>query len=199
MKPCLSRRTCLAALGTGAVATVALPAASQSRTDASLHEQRTGIDWGGRPMYLRPYHPSYLVTYYGMRREGEELRADSVVKWGPLLDRIDAEPELTVMLIQAYDDACAGCASLVPEPAGHPWGVGYSCHASLEKVRAVHGYNRRILGDLGFEYGDEVPMRELARMLAERVPRLYQGIGNEKNQGFYEMGLRHLAVMYGDG
>jgi hypothetical protein len=157
---------------------------------------RTGIDLKGRPMYLRPYHPPYVVSYYGLMREGKLASPGSIVKWKPLLDRVENEPNLRVMMIQGYDDACAGCAALVPDPSGHPWGVGYTCHADAAKVREVTRYSQRILGELGLYYGSEVSMKQMVALLDENVKVLYEGIGGPGNQEMYEKGLVYLKEKY---
>jgi len=190
----MKRRTMLG----GMAAFLAVKGAVDAQdSPAKLAIDRSGIDWKGRPMYLRAYHPPYLVSYYALMRENKLTSPASIVKWGPLVKRVEDEPDLSVLIIQAYDDACAGCYALKPDPRGHPWGVGYSCGADLAKVREVTRYSRRILGDLGLYYGSEIQMRGLVPLLAENVPVLYEGIGGEGNQEMYDKGLAYLKQKYG--
>ena len=197
MKTGISRRTCIGGIGTAVLMMSSASGNSAETGEKKLAIDRSGIDWNGRPMYLRPYHPPYVVYYYGMMRENKLTSQPGIVKWGPLIKRIENEPKLTVLIIQAYDDACAGCYSLKPDPNGHPWGVGYSCGADPAKVRDVTRYSRRILDDLGLDYGSEISMRELVSLLAINVPVLYEGIGGEGNQQLYEKGLGYLKQKYG--
>lgn len=196
MKKIVTRRACLRGMGMGATGLLAHSNA-QAAEQKKLAIDRTGIDLEARPMYLRAYHPPYVVSYYGMMRENKLTNSNSIVKWKPLLDGVENEPGLTVLLIQGYDDACAGCCALEADPKGHPWGVGYTCHADAYKVREVTRYSRRILGDLGLYYGSELPMRDMVRLLAENVSVLYEGIGGPGNQELYDKGLTYLKQKYG--
>jgi hypothetical protein len=154
---------------------------------------RSGAKWGDRPMFLRPYHPPYVVTYYG-RREG--LKS---AKWSPLIARLESEPGLKVRFVESFDDACAGCPYLRAEPMGSVWGVGHSCKSAADPamVALVTRTNRRILGELGLAFGDEIKLRDLIPLLRKNVPLLYEGIGDAAGQPAYEKGLRDLAVKYG--
>ena len=190
----MKRRTMLGGMAAFIAAKGAVDAQESPK---KLAIDRSGIDWNGRPMYLRAYHPPYIVSYYALMREGKLTNPGSIVKWMPLVKRVENEPDLRVMIIQAYDDACAGCSILKQDPAGHPWGVGYSCGADPAKVREVTLYSRRILGEMGLYYGSELSMRELVPLLAKNVPVLYEGIGGEGNQEIYDKGLVYLKQKYG--
>ncbi len=162
-----------------------------------LARARAGAEWNGRPMYLRPYHPTYLVSYYA--RRGEAKDPASAVKWDPLVARVEQEPELEIYLVDCFDDACAGCPVLRPDPYGCMWGVGYSCPSANKPdlVRDVVEGNRRILGELELGIGSRIALRDLVPLLEERVPTLYPIIGGAQNQAPYEQGLAELKAKYG--
>ena len=159
---------------------------------------RTNVVWGDRPMYLRAYHPPYLVYYYGAMYDKKVTNQASLIKWRSLVQRVENEPDLKIRIVEAYDDACAGCQKLVPDPMGSVWGVGYSC-TSFKKTEVVHDVtmtSRRILGELDLHYGSEILMRELVFRLEKNVPVLYNYIGGTSNQEFYEKGLKYLKQKY---
>jgi len=144
-------------------------------------------------MFLRPYHPPYIVAYYG-RRAG----LDSA-KWSPLISRVVNEPDLRIRIIEAFDDACAGCSKLGADPMGSVWGVAQSCSSAKDPamVDMVTRTNKRILGELGLAFGSEILLKDLVPRLRKDVPLLYEGIGGEENQKAYEKGLKELAERYG--
>lgn len=195
----LSRRRYFKVAGIGTAAVLSRNAVAQQTNEASgLAIDRSGAVWNGRPMYLRAYHPPYVVYYYAALRDGAVSSQSSIVKWQPIFDRIESEPDLVVRIVEAYDDACAGCRNLQPDPMGSAWGVGYSC-TTIKKADVVHAVTltcRRILGELGLYYGSEIKMRDLVPLLAENVPVLYEYIGGEANQKLYEKGLVYLKDKY---
>ena len=189
MSDTLSRRTFIAGMGISFAAS----AAAQEKQEKKLAVDCTGVVWGDRPMYLRPYHPPYVVTYYGMRAERH------TVKWDPLLARIENERDLKIHFVESFDDACAGCAKLTPERLGSLWGVGHTCDSAKnpETIAMVIRVNRRILGELGLDFGSEILFRDIVLLLAKNVPTLYDGIGGSDNQAMYEKGLADLKKKYG--
>lgn len=194
MKKILPRRRFLIGSGLGIIAFSAERALGQSPPAAGKPAvDRLNAHRGNRPIFLRPYHPPYVVAYYG-RREG--LKS---AKWSPLISRVENEPGLKVRIVESFDDACAGCPYLETEPLGSVWGVGHSCSSARDPamVDMVTRTNKRILGELGMSFGDEMPMRDLVALLQKRVPVLYEGIGGEANQKDYEKGLRDLVKKYG--
>jgi hypothetical protein len=189
-----TRRQVLRAAGCGALCLFTDPGFLPGQTEAKkLLLDRTGVPWGNRPMYLRPYHPPYVVSYYG-RREG--LKS---AKWLPLVSRVEREPGLTVRIIEAFDDACAGCPKLEADPLGSVWGVGHSCSSAKDPamVDMVTRTNKRILGELGLFFGAEMKLKDLVPLLRKNVPLLYDGIGGPESQAVYDKGLRDLAEKYG--
>ena len=195
MKTTISRRKLLISSGSGLFGLVAANALSLGQSAAKgLLIDRTGAKWGNRPMFLRPYHPPYIVAYYG-RREGLQS-----AKWSPLISRVINEPDLKIRIVEAFDDACAGCPKLEAEPMGSVWGVGHSCSSAKDPamVDMVTRTNKRILGELGLFFGAEMKLRDLVPLLRKNVPVLYDGIGGPgpENQEAYEKGLRDLAEKY---
>ncbi len=189
----LSRRRMLAVSGCGILGLAAGRALSFGRPGPQNRViDRSGADWHGRPMFLRPYHPPYIVAYYGIR-----AGLDSK-KWSPLISRVEKEPDLRIRIVEAFDDACAGCPKLVADPMGSVWGVGQACASARDQamVDMVTRVNRRILGELGLSFGDVVSLRDLVPLLRTRVPLLYDGIGGPENQANYEKGLKDLAGKY---
>jgi len=146
-------------------------------------------------MFLRPYHPPYVVSYFG-RREG--LKS---AKWSPLIARVENEPSLRIRIVESFDDACAGCPYLKAEPMGSVWGVGHSCKSAVDPamVSLVTRTNRRILGELGLAFGDEIKFSDLVPLLGKNAPLLYEGIGgpDPESQAAYEKGLKELGEKYG--
>lgn len=145
-------------------------------------------------MYLRPYHPTYLVCYYARRKD-----IASSLKWDPLIARVEKEPNLIVRIVECFDDACAGCHKLYPDPLGSIWGVGYNCESAKNEkaISMVTEGNKRILGELDLFFGSQIPMKDLVILLEKKVPVLYDIIGGAENQPYYEKGLRDLNKKYG--
>ena len=198
MKTTLSRRRMLISSGCGVLGLIGESAAGlalplgEARTQKLLLD-RSGAKWGSRPMFLRPYHPPYIVAYYG-RREGLNS-----AKWSPLILRVANDPDLKVRIVEAFDDACAGCPKLEADPMGSVWGVGHTCSSAKDPamVDLVTRTNKRILGELGLFFGAEMRLKDLVPLLQKNVSLLYEGIGGPEGQADYEKGLRDLAEKYG--
>ncbi|HOW86372.1 MAG TPA: hypothetical protein P5119_10940 [Candidatus Aminicenantes bacterium] len=190
----LSRRRMLAVSGCGVLGLAAGRAFSLGNSGPrSQVIDRSGADWRGRPMFLRPYHPPYIASYYGIR-----AGLDSK-KWSPLISRVEKEPDLKIRIVEAFDDACAGCPKLVADSMGSVWGVGQSCSSARDQamVDMVTRTNRRILKETGLSFGDVIALRDLVPILRKNVPLLYEGIGDPESQASYEKGLKDLAAKYG--
>ena len=190
MKEIISRRRLLITSGCGILGLFIERAVALSRPGSQkLALDRSDVNWGKRPMFLRPYHPPYVVAYYG-RREG--LNSG---KWSPLISRVEKEPDLKIRIMEAFDDACAGCPKLRSDPMGSVWGVGQTCSSAEDPamVEMVTQTNRRILGELGLFFGDEILLKDLVPLLQKKVPLLYDGIGGKESQEAYEKGLLDLS------
>ena len=200
MKNPVSRRSLIKSVGIGAAMVMSQSTVQSAEVKVpDLARARANVNWGDRPMFLRAYHPPYLVYYYGAMRDNKIKSEASIIKWKSLIDRVENEPDLVIRIIEAYDDACAGCARLNLDPLGSVWGVGYTCTSvkDLELVRGVTLTCRRILGELDLYYGSEIKMRDLVPLLEKNVPVLYEYIGGEANQESYEKGLKYLKEKYG--
>ena len=201
MDDTISRREGLARIGIGSALAIGL---SQGTAAAAQGEPKLAVDrpnaaWGNRLMYLRAYHPPYLVYYYAAIRDGAVKSPASLRKWQSLYDRVEKEPGLRIRIVEAYDDACAGCANLKYDVMGSAWGVSHTC-MSMQKpevLRAVTLASRRILGEMGLYYGSEIALRDLVPLLAANVPILYEYTGGPDNQEFYTRGLGYLKKKYG--
>jgi hypothetical protein len=202
MEETISRRRGLIQMGFGSAFALGLSQTDfvAAQGEPKLAVNRTNIVWGNRPMYLRAYHPPYVVYYYAAIRDGAVKNAASLRKWKPLFDRIENEPGLVIRIVEAYDDACAGCTNLKYDDMGSAWGVSHTC-TSMQKPEVLHAVtltSRRILGDMGLYYGSEITMRDLVQLLAINVPVLYdQYTGGPANQELYNKGLGYLKKKYG--
>jgi hypothetical protein len=196
MKNSVSRRDFIKAVGGTLVISAAGSAKNKSTEHTTPVIDRSAANWGDRPMYLRPYHPTYLVCYYA--RRSEKLDAASSRKWSPLVARLNNEPDLKIYIVDCFDDACAGCYKLYPDPLGCMWGVGYSCSSAKnpKMVSKVIKGNKRILSELGLSIGSQILMKDLVVLLQNKVPTLYGIIGGRANQTHYEKGLKELYKKY---
>ena len=197
MKNLVSRRSFIEAVGGGVVLLATGSATSLSAEPPNLAIDRSVVNWGTRPMYLRPYHPTYLVCYYARRFEKKDPASSR--KWDSLVARVENEPDLKIHLVECFDDACAGCKKLKADPLGCLWGVGYTC-TSVKKpdtVAMVIEGNKRILSELDLFFGSQILMKDLVVLLEEKIPVLYDIIGGAQNQANYEKGLDELKRKYG--
>ncbi len=201
MDETISRRKGLAKLGIGSALALGLsgeqPAGAQDAPKLAV--DRKNPVWGSRPMYLRAYHPPYVVYYYAAIRDGLVKSAAGIRKWQRIYDRVEKEPNLMVRIVESYDDACAGCGNLTYDVMGSAWGVSHTCK-SMRKPEVLHAVtlaSRRILGELGLYYGSEIAMRDLVPLLAANVPVLYEYTGGPDNQELYDKGLGYLKKKYG--
>lgn len=150
-----------------------------------------------RPMYLRPYHPSYIMIYYGRRKENWGERSEK--KWRWLIERIDKERDLKVRIVESYDDACSGCHLLHKTDYASPWGYGYICQSAenSEVLKDVAKGNKFFCERLGLFFGDEISMRNLVELLLKKMPVLEKKIFGSEAQKDYAKGLSDYWVRYG--
>jgi hypothetical protein len=197
MNNSISRRSFIEAVGGGVVLLATGSTISLAAEPPKLAIDRSVVNWGTRPMYLRPYHPTYLVCYYARRFEKKDPASSR--KWDSLVARVENEPDLEIHLVECFDDACAGCRKLKSDPLGCLWGVGYTC-TSVKKpdtVAMVIEGNKRILSELGLFFGSQILMKDLVVLLEEKIPVLYDIIGGAQNQANYKKGLGELKQKYG--
>jgi hypothetical protein len=197
MRNPLSRRLFIKAVGGCLAVSAAGSAANQTTSSAKPAVDRSAVKWGNRPMYLRPYHPTYLVCYYA--RRAEKLDTASSNKWGPLVARVENEPDLKIYIVDCFDDACAGCAKLCSDPLGCMWGVAHSCPSAQDPdmVSKVVEGNKKILSQLNLFIGSQILLKDLVVLLEKNVPVLYEIIGGRGNQAHYEKGICDLKQKYG--
>ncbi len=121
MDETISRRKGLVRLGIGSALALGLSRAipEDAQGEPKLAVDRKNPVWGNRPMYLRAYHPPYVVYYYAAIHDGAVKSAASLRKWQQIYDRIEKEPNLVIRIVESYDDACAGCGrNLTYDPMG---------------------------------------------------------------------------------
>lgn len=145
---------------------------------------------------LRPYHPTYVVGYFGLGGRPDGFNRDG---FNEVLGKIRSDPEIEVDLVEEYDDICLKCERRVEDEKGSVWGPRHSCPSSddQEIVRAVDAANRRVLGELGLEFGSVVKLRDLVALLRERIPVLDDDmIGGAGFQERYEKGLTAISSLW---
>lgn len=147
---------------------------------------------------LRPYHPTYVVAYFGIGRMEEGFNRDG---FNDVLAKIRENPDIEVELVEEYDDICRRCERLVADEKGSIWGKGHTCPSAQDEkvVKGVNAANRRVLRDLGLQFGSVVRLRPLVKLLSERIPVLDDDmIGGSRFQEAYEAGLAALLRMWGN-
>jgi hypothetical protein len=134
------RRRAFIEVVTGGVLVAATKSTTSLATEApKLAIDRSDVNWGKRPMYLRPYHPTYLVCYYARRFEKKDAASSN--KWNPLVARVENEPDLKIHIVECFDDACAGCKYLYPDTGG----TGNQAHyeKGLDDLKLKYGLQGR--------------------------------------------------------
>ena len=143
-------------------------------------------------MRLRPYHPTYVVSYFGQEQppggsNGQGFR--------DVMEKIQSDPDIEVELVEEYDDICEKCTRRVEDEKGSVWGERHSCPSSNnpDTVTSVNATNARVLRDLGLEFGSVVKWGDLVKLLRERIPVLDDNmLGGAKRQEDYDKGLAAL-------
>ncbi len=133
---------------------------------------RSAARWAGRPMFLRPYHLTYLVLYYGQR--GNRWASEAETKWRALINRLNTEADLLIQVVECFDDACAECRYLVRDEMGSVWGVGHTCRSAQrpDVVKDVVKANRYVLTRVGLAAGETILLKDLIPILRHKIPRL---------------------------
>ena len=156
------------------------------------------VKWNGRPMFLRPYHLTYIVLYYGKRDKNWGQKSE--FKWRSAINRMDNEPDLKIQVVECFDDLCAGCEYLKKDDMGSVWGLGYTCRSAQkpEMVSDVVKTNKYVLSRVGLAAGETISLKELVPLLKKAIPRLELDLlGSMKNQDLYEKGLADLSRKFG--
>lgn len=138
---------------------------------------------------LRPYHPTYVVGFFGMGGMKEGFNRDG---FNEVLARIRDHPDLDVEFVEGYDDVCDGCERRAADEDGSIWGTEYTCPSAQDPdvVAGVKRANERVLNALGLRFGSVIAWRDLVQQLAEKIPVLDDPmIGGPGFQENYEKGL----------
>lgn len=145
---------------------------------------------------LRPYHPTYVVVYFGMGRKNDGFNKDG---FNDVIRRIRENPDIEVELVEEYDDICRKCDRRKEDEKGSIWGKRHTCPSAQDKdvVNGVNVANKRVLEDLGLEFGSVIKLRDLVRRLAKKIPILDDDmIGGPEFQEAYEKGLLALSHLW---
>ena len=148
---------------------------------------------------LRPYHPTYVVAYFGMGGKDDGYNKDG---FNDVLQRIRDDPEIEIELVEEYDDICRGCIRRTEDERGSVWGKRHTCSSARDEavVDGVNRANGRVLRGLGLAFGSVIGFRDLVRRLSEKIPVLDDDmIGGRTFQGAYEDGLDVLSHLWDEG
>jgi len=152
----------------------------------------------GKRIKLRPYHPTWLVGYFGM---GGHPPSFNSVGFNDIIEKIKSDPEIEVEFVEGYDDICGKCSRLQEDAAGSIWGKRHKCTSSEnpETVESVRRANQRFFEALGLSFGSVVKLKDLVAMMRERLPVLdEQELGGPGFQKQYEHGLTVIAQFLED-
>jgi len=143
---------------------------------------------------LRPYHPTYVVAYYG---DGTLNTGRARAGFESIMGKLEGGPleEIEVELVREHDDACAGCVRRWEAAAGSVWGQKHSCESAEDPaiVEAVDKVNEKVFGLLNLRYGSVNALPALAALLRERIPVLDDPmLGGPPLQAGYEKGLARI-------
>ena len=147
-------------------------------------------------MRLRPYHPTYVVGYFG---QGYHRKSYNSQGFNDVIGKIRLDPEIEVEIVEGFDDICLKCERRVEDEKGSVWGERHSCSSSNDPgiVKKVNAANTRVLQDLGLQFGSVIKLRELVKLLREKIPVLDDNmIGGSQFQEKYEKGLVMLSTLW---
>ena len=145
---------------------------------------------------LRPYHPTYVVGYYGMGGHPESFNSKG---YNEIIGKIKSDPDIEVEFVEEFDDICMKCTRLVADEAGSVWGPHHRCKSSgnAELVQTLRAVNECVLGTLGLEYGSVIKLKDLVGLLRQRVPILFhEQVGGAAFQEKYEKGLAEISKLW---
>jgi hypothetical protein len=147
-------------------------------------------------IHLRPYHPTYIVGYFGMGGHPDSYNSTG---YNEIIEKMRSDPAIEVELVKGFDDICLKCSRLVADEAGSVWGDHHRCPvaAKCDVVEAIHEVNQRVLDTLGLEYGSVIALKDLVGLLRQRLPVLFHDlIGGQGFQAKYEHGLTEIEKLW---
>ena len=145
---------------------------------------------------LRPYHPTYLIGYYGMGGHPESYNSKG---FNDLIEKIRSNPDIEVQFVKGFDDICKKCSRLIADERGSIWGQRHRCPSSENDrlVQEIHQVNRKVLDLLGLDYGSVISLKDLVNLLKQRIPFLFSDlIGGADFQKQYEKGLVEISNLW---
>ncbi len=153
---------------------------------------------------LRPYHPTFVVVYFGMDGKAEERNfwsgetAYNKDGFDDVIDRIRKNFDIEVELVEQYDDICKKCDRLVEDEKGSIWGKRYTCSSAQDQsvVDQVNAVNRLVLRSLNLQFGSVIKWRDLVKLLSEKIPILDAVQQGTRFQEKYEKGLATLSSFF---
>jgi len=163
-------------------------------TPSSAKEPDTG---NVRLIRLRPYHPTYVVAYFG---EGGSKRGFNRVGMNRVIKAIQDNPDVEIEFVECYDDICLGCERIKPSPTGSVWGRKQTCPSAENPVvvKEVTEANRQVLDLLGLQFGAIISLKELVPLVRDRLPDIGKSgikqIGGAGIQERYEKGLKAISA-----
>ncbi|MFH0938728.1 MAG: hypothetical protein V1899_05545 [Planctomycetota bacterium] len=124
---------------------------------------------------LRPYHIFAVIRQLATGPTKEDI--DRFRGMPIVTEKIKTDPDVEIVLVKEYDDACVHCAARVPDENGSIWGEGFSCPSSKDQARAekVTDSMYEILRDIGLRFGSVMKARDLLRLAIEKRPSHYEG------------------------
>ncbi|MCK4244523.1 MAG: DUF1284 domain-containing protein, partial [Candidatus Omnitrophica bacterium] len=104
---------------------------------------------------LRPYHPTYVIGYFG---QGYYPKSYNSQGFNEVIEKIKSDPNVEVELVEEYDDICMKCERLVEDKKGSVWGKRHSCSSAKNPsvVEGVNRANKRVLRSLGLQFDSVV-------------------------------------------
>jgi hypothetical protein len=143
---------------------------------------------------LRPYHPTFVVAYFGMGGKTEGYNKDG---FNDIINKIRRNHDIKVELVEEHDDICKKCDKLVENEKGSIWGKRHTCSSAQDEsiVNEVNEVNELVFRATGLQFGSVVKMRELVKLLQKNIPILDNIKQGTKYQESYEKGLTLLSQM----
>ena len=123
---------------------------------------------------LRPYHPTYVISFIG---GGYEVTGP---KWANVMEKVKNDPDIEIELVEEHDDVCLDCHRRMKNETGCVWSTDHTC-VSAERPDIVEGVKRanaRFLKDLELELGSVIRLKDLAKKLREKIPVLDDQVTN---------------------
>jgi hypothetical protein len=151
----------------------------------------TGLRSERMKITLRPYHPTGVVAIIG----GGKMTGFNNKGVEYVIGKIMSAPDLEVEIVREYDDICQRCDRRVEDERGSVWGEHHTCPSAQDEkmIEKVNTDNERFLSATGLTFGSVIKMRDLVKLLKEKIPPGERG----GSGGHYAKGLSKLSEMYG--